>query len=340
MLHTRSSLLLPLCFALGLTALLSLVSLASGPVTHNWQMLWQAITGEQAAASMIIWQLRLPRMLLTIAIGALLALAGALMQGLFRNPLADPAIIGISGGSAAGAALAMAGLSLLPAWPWLETLGVPLMAFVGGISATLLVYRLATRSDTGTSVVMLLLAGIAISAISGALISLLSYLSDDQTLRQLSLWQMGTLSRHSWGQVQLAWGACAVIAALSYKHRRTLDVLLLGEAEARYSGVDVQALKRQLILCCAFAVAIAVAITGLIGFVGLVVPHILRLMLGPGHQRLLPLSALGGACLLLFADLIARSIVAPAQLPIGVVTALIGAPFFLYLLLRQRQHLS
>jgi iron complex transport system permease protein len=279
----------------------------------------------------VVLELRLPRTLLAIVVGAMLAQSGAVMQGLFRNPLADPGIVGVAAGAALGAVLA---IFLLPAGTLAWTL--PASAFAGGFLASVLVYLLA-RDPDGTSVVVLLLAGVAVSALSGAAIALVSYLSDDERLRDISLWQMGSLSRGS-GQMIVALAAVGTVIALRFQYRAgALNALLLGEAEARHLGIAVERLKLELILLVALGVGLAVAACGVIGFVGLVVPHILRLLCGPDFRRLLPLSALAGALLLLAADSLSRVVLAPAELPVGIVTALIGAPFFVLLLLRVRR---
>lgn len=289
-----------------------------------------------AQAELIIGQIRLPRALLALVVGAVLALCGVAMQGLFRNPLADPGLVGVSSGAALGAALAIVGGALLggpPAWllPWLLSAS----AFAGGLGVTALVYRLGRR-DGQTSVATMLLAGIALSALAGAGIGLFSYLADDATLRTLTFWNLGSLNGASYARLwPLLLVGCGV--ALWLPRRATaLNALLLGESEARHLGFEVERLKRELVLCTALGVGAAVAAAGMIGFVGLVVPHLVRLLTGPDHRRLLPAAALAGASLLLLADLAARLLLAPAELPIGTLTALLGAPFFLYLLLRER----
>ena len=259
------------------------------------------------------------------------------MQGLFRNPLADPSLIGVSSGASVGASLmivtaggfiksgALLGLSL-----------VAVGAFVGGFAATLLVYRLAT-SGIGTSVTTMLLAGIAIGALAGALNSLLSYFSDNDMLRQISLWQMGNLSGASWTKVIVMGAVALLLMGLFPRESKALNALLLGESEARHLGIDVQRVKRRLIVLTALGVGVSVALAGLVGFVGLIMPHIVRLAIGPDHRWLVPASALAGATLLLIADSLARIVVIPAELPTGILTALLGAPFFVALLLQQRR---
>jgi len=279
----------------------------------------------------VIMELRLPRLLLAIMVGAILAQCGAVMQGLFRNPLADPGIVGVSSGASVGAVLA---ICLLP-----ESIGVwsiPFFAFIGGLVTTLLVYRLA-RSPEGTSVLMLLLAGVAISAFAGAFIGFISYFADDQQLRALSLWQMGSLSGANTEYLWLSFVTMMGLFFVFQRNANALNALLLGEAEARHLGIAVESLKLKLIVLVAIGVGVAVASSGIIGFVGLVVPHLVRMIIGPNHIMLLPLSALCGALLLLLSDLFARTLVQPAELPVGLITALLGAPFFVALLLQQRR---
>ncbi|WP_421241215.1 FecCD family ABC transporter permease [Aeromonas enteropelogenes] len=340
---------LPLPWLLAITtallALLLLGSLATGPMALTMSESIKALlvgqeSGIAAHKLLIVQEIRLPRTLLCIAVGGILGLCGAVMQGLFRNPLADPGIIGVSGGAALGAALAIVLLTPLNQ-QWQATLGIgllPLLAFLGGALTTTLVYLLGTR-EGGTSVTVMLLAGVAITALSGAVIGLLTYLADDQMLRDLSLWQMGTLAAGKPADVALALLTMATLTWLFLRDADPLNALLLGEGEARHLGVDVQALKRRLILLTAAGVGVAVAVSGMIGFVGLVVPHLVRLMAGPNHVRLLPLSALLGAALLLGADMLARTLLAPAELPVGIITALLGAPFFIWLLIKGRRAL-
>jgi iron complex transport system permease protein len=212
---------------------------------------------------------------------------------------------------------------------------VALGAFIGGVITTLVVYRVAT-SSLGTSVTTMLLAGIAIGAIAGAFNSLLSYFSDNQMLRQMSVWQMGNLGGANWQKASLMAAVSLIIFSLLPSHAKSLNAFLLGESEARHLGIDVQRIKRHLIFLTALGVGVSVALAGLIGFVGLVIPHMVRLLIGPDHRTLLPASALAGASLLLIADSIARVVVLPAELPTGILTALLGAPFFVMLLLKQR----
>jgi iron complex transport system permease protein len=258
------------------------------------------------------------------------------MQGLFRNPLADPGLVGVSSGAAMGAAFAIV---LGAAWGGLPEVLAPYLlsasAFAGGLLVTSMVFRLGRR-DGQTSVASMLLAGVALTALSGAVIGLLTYLADDATLRSLTFWNLGSLNGASYARLWPLLLVAAAVALWLPRRARALNALLLGESEARHLGFDIERLKRELVLCTALGVGAAVAAAGMIGFIGLVVPHLVRLLVGPDHRVLLPASLLAGASLLLFSDLLARLLLAPAELPIGIVTALIGAPFFLYLLLRGR----
>ncbi len=287
-------------------------------------------------AELILAQIRLPRTLLGCAVGAVLALCGVAMQGLFRNPLADPGLVGVSSGAALGAAIAIVGSTFVPALvPGWEPYVLSVFAFVGGLVVTLLVYRLGRRNGQ-THVATMLLAGIALTALAGAVVGLFTYLADDRTLRSLTFWNLGSLNGASYARL---WPLLLITVAVALwlpRRAKALNALLLGESEARHLGFDVERVKRELVICSALGVGAAVAAAGLIGFVGLVVPHLMRLLVGPDHRLLLPASALAGASLLLLADVAARLVIAPAELPIGIVTALLGAPFFLYLLLRER----
>ena len=336
----------PLFLLLGFLLLLVLwLSLALGPVSLPLGDTLRALArlcglpvsaDDLGQAELIVGQIRLPRTLLGIATGGVLALAGVAMQGLFRNPLADPGLIGVSSGAALGAAIAIvfgASMGGLPEAfaPYL----LSACAFGGGLLVTALVYRLG-RHNGQTSVATMLLAGIALTALAGALIGLFTYLADDATLRTLTFWNLGSLNGASYPRLWPLLLITLLVACWLPRRVDALNALLLGESEARHLGFDVERLKVELILCTALGVGAAVAAAGLIGFIGLVVPHLLRLIVGPDHRVLLPASMFGGAILLLLADLVARLALAPAELPIGIVTALIGAPFFLYLLIRGR----
>ncbi len=333
--------------ALALTALLlAVLSVGWGavvvPVGDLLSILASLLgLGGEAGGSLehqaIVTAIRLPRVIACLAIGAALAVAGAAMQGLFRNPLADPGLVGVSNGAALAAITAIVFgpvlIGDLPAElrPYLTTLS----AFVGGVIATWLVYRIGTRGGQ-TDVATMLLAGIALNAIGGAVIGGMVFLSDDQQLRDLTFWMMGSLAGITWTPLLICLPLMALAVAAIQFYAQALNALLLGEAEAFHLGIPVERAKGVLIAAVGLAVGAAVAISGIIGFVGLVVPHILRLLIGPDHRWLIPGSALLGAALLLLADNLARTVVVPAELPIGVITSLLGGPFFLWLLLRRR----
>jgi iron complex transport system permease protein len=297
----------------------------------------------------VLLAIRLPRACLAALVGAALAVSGAAMQGLFRNPLADPGLIGVSTGAALGAASTIVlgggfvtfmqqsfGLDLQAhGASALGAMILPLAAFLGGLAATFLVYRIASRGGQ-TDVATMLLAGVALNAISAAGIGLLVFLSDDQQLRDLNFWMLGSLGGVTWAELLpvAPFIAGATIALPLFA--RHLNALLLGEREAQHLGFRIERTKRVIVLLVALATGASVALTGVIGFVGLVIPHLVRLSLGPDHKILLPASVFLGASLMLFADLAARSIVLPAELPIGILTSCVGGPFFLWLLLRSR----
>jgi iron complex transport system permease protein len=286
---------------------------------------------------LILWSIRLPRITLACMVGALLAVAGTIMQGLFRNPLAEPGLVGVSSGAALAAAITIVlGDRLAAAAAVSLPFGaLPFAAFLGALATTSLLYRLATHEGR-TSIATLLLAGIAVGALAQAAIGLLVFLADDRQLRDITFWTLGSLGGATWSKALAIAPFVAVLAAALPLIARGLDHIVLGEAEAFHMGVAVQPLKRGAIVLVAAAAGAAVSVAGIVGFVGLVVPHLLRLLLGPGHRVLLPAAFCGGAVLLLAADTLARIVAAPAELPIGIVTAAIGAPFFLALLLRQR----
>jgi iron complex transport system permease protein len=295
-----------------------------------------ALPAEFSRDAAILGVVRAPRVLLAAIVGAGLGAAGAAMQGLFRNPLADPGLIGVSAGAALAAVAAIVlGTSVFGAAAGLLGLWLlPVAAFAGGLGATLLMARLGTVGGVA-SVPTLLLAGVAVNALAGAVTGLLIFMADDRQVRDITFWTLGSLAGARWAQlpvVALLVGAPTVALCLL---ARPLNAMLLGEAEAFHLGTRVEAVKRLAVLLGAVAVAAGVAFTGLIGFVGLVVPHLLRLACGSDHRVVLPGSALLGAALLVLADLLARSLAAPAELPVGVVTALLGAPFFLWLLRRR-----
>ena len=322
---------------LALAVVLNLAMGASG--TSLWGALGKLATGEALTTMerVVLWDIRLPRVLLCVLVGAALATSGAVMQGLFRNPLADPGLVGVGAGAGLGAILSivLGGLLPLGLQGWLGPYLTPAAAFLGGWGSTLLLYRVSTRGGQ-TSVATMLLAGIALGALAGAVSGILIYLADDQQLRDLTFWQMGSLAGATWQKSLIAGPVILAAIAATTWLAHGLNCLALGEAAAAHMGLPVQRMKNAAIFSVAAATGVAVAATGGIGFVGIVVPHVLRLATGPDHGTLLPNAALLGASLLLGADLIARTLIAPAELPIGIVTAVLGAPVFLWILLQRR----
>lgn len=288
---------------------------------------------ERSASELVFYNIRLPRLLLGLAAGAGLGLAGAMMQGLFRNPLADPGLIGVSSGAALAAGVTIVlGAAWFPDLP--RALGswtLVLMAFGGGLGVTWLIYLMANR-DGGVRVGLMLLAGIAINALAGAGLGLLSFLANDEQLRSLQFWLLGSLGGARWSAVLLVSALCAFTVLMGLRLARPLNALALGEAQAVLLGVPVERVQRQVVILTALAVGAVTATTGIIGFIGLVAPHMMRLLVGPDHRWVMPGSALIGASLVLVADAVARTVAAPAELPLGVLTALVGVPFFLTLL--------
>lgn len=314
--------------------LLGSVALAPGDV-------FKALIGADLPGyrAQIIQSIRLPRALLAACVGAILALCGAILQGLFRNPLADPSLIGVTAGASVGASLMIVlGASwggLLGGFAGLSLVSIG--AFLGGLATVWLVYKVAT-GVSGTCVATMLLMGIAVSALAASITGLLEYFADNDMLRRMSLWRMGGLDGANSLRVTLAAGILVLMLLAIPAFGRALNTLLLGESQARHLGIDVQRMKTRLIVLVAAGVGTAVAMAGSIAFVGLVVPHMVRLWVGPDHRLLLPLSALGGAVLLLLADTAARTVMAPVELPVGLITALLGTPFFISLLRQRRNY--
>jgi iron complex transport system permease protein len=332
----RTSLPAVAVFLVALLTITTLLSLATGAFRISLSDLFGIIgdgpsrDSSEAVAHNVFWQVRLPRIVLAIIVGASLAVAGVIMQGIFRNPLAEPATVGVSAGAAVGAVIAIiVGLNQLP-------LGVQLAAFLGGTLSTALVYVLS-RSDGKTEVVTLILTGIAINAFAGAVIGFAVFVADDDEIRSVTFWSLGTLGLATWKAVGVVIPLALLGMTMSAKFARVLDTLALGDRPATHLGVRVEPVRLQAIAVVGLLASSAVAATGMIAFVGLLVPHIMRIVLGPRHRHLLWTAALLGASVTLLADLAARSLLSPAELPLGVVTALIGAPFFLLLLRSTRR---
>jgi iron complex transport system permease protein len=307
-----------------------LVSVGMGSVAVPLADVIPALLGSaDAKTSAIVVDIRMPRTLLAVLVGAGISASGAAIQGLFRNPLADPALIGVSAGAALFAALFV----LIGGSAGFGLIGLAGSAFVGGLIATWIVLYVGSRAG-GLST--MLLAGIAINAIALSGVGLLSYLSTDLQLRTISFWALGSLNGANWSAVGVAL-VIPLALALLLRESVHLNIITLGDEEAQHLGVSHDALRRRVIFLAAVIVGIGVALTGVIAFLGLVVPHLVRLSMGSRHQVVLPASALLGGLLLLVADTLARTVLAPAELPVGILTALVGGPFFIYLILREQK---
>ncbi|MFT6557589.1 FecCD family ABC transporter permease [Sneathiella sp.] len=294
-------------------------------------------------ADLVVWSLsdlqenvlsniRAPRLVLAALVGAALSISGAALQGLFRNALADPGLIGVSSGAHLSVALVIVFAGSIGGILGLYALS--LAAFLGSLLACFVIFQFARMSGT-LSVTFMLLTGVAINALAMAGVGFLSFISNDQQLRAISLWSMGSVGGALWPSVLVCGSVVVPAVIFLLRNASAMNILLLGEEEAQYLGVDSNRVKRNVIICTALCVGASVALTGLIGFVGLVVPHLVRLVIGPDHRWLIPASALLGGILLTIADTIARTLVAPTEMPVGILTSLIGGPFFLWLLMRQ-----
>ena len=329
----------PWLVIVGLVVLLGgavIVGLGTGPVAIPAERVAALLLGAGEASgdeieAFIVRDLRLPRVLLAILVGALLALCGAVMQGFFQNPMADPYIIGVSSGAALGATIA---LTFLGGTIWAGLHAVSLCAFLGALGVTFLVYSISLRGGR-LPTALVLLTGVAVSALGTGLTSFL-LISTQSDLKRILYWLMGGLANRGWDHLALIAPYALVGMVLVLFFARDLNILLQGEESAQYMGVDVERVKRVLLALSALLAGLAVAVSGLIGFVGLVVPHVMRLLVGPDHRILLPTSMIGGAVLLVSADTLARWVIAPAEIPIGIITSLVGVPFFLFLLSRRR----
>lgn len=325
-------------------AVAALIAMSVGAVRVSPAAWWSMLVGgeehsvRQQAVMVVV---RLPRVLLALLAGAALAVGGATMQALFRNPLADPSIIGVSSGAGLLAAIAITATAPLAAFlgAWAGTIALPVMAFVGALVSALLVFGIA-REGRRTNVAAMLLAGIGITAIAGALTGLLTYTATDSQLRSITFWMLGSLGGADRTAVLIMLVAVPLPLIFLLRTYRQFNALALGEQQARYLGVDVESVKRRAIVATAIMVGASVALCGVIGFLGLVVPHVVRMLGGADNRYVLPASMLGGSLLLCLADTLARTMAAPAEIPIGVITALCGAPVFLYLLVRRRKSLA
>ncbi len=325
--HVKTGLLL------GAVLLLSFITgLSMGAFSIPVMDILTGALNEQQEA--VFTSIRLPRVLLAGIVGAGLAVSGAALQGLFRNPLADPQLIGVSSGAALAVAMTIVFLGEPQLSGFIALFSLSAAAFIGGLATCLIIFKIASISGR-VSVAHMLLAGIAISAIAFSGIGFLSYIGDDQQLRAITFWTMGSLGGALWSAVILAATIILPCCLFLFRQSQSLNILQLGEEESRYAGIDPEKTKNYTVVAVALCVGACVAVSGVIGFVGLVVPHLIRLSIGPDHRSLLPLSAVLGASLLIIADTAARTWVAPAEMPVGILTALIGGPYFLWLLTRQ-----
>ena len=283
-----------------------------------------------------LWVVRFPRIVMALVVGASLAIAGAVMQAIFGNPLAEPGVVGVSSGAALGAAAGIVLGGGIGAAGGIGSWGTAALAFGGGLLATLLVY-LVSRSNGRTEVVTLLLTGIAINAFAGAGLAFLLFAGNAASREQIVFWQLGSLNGSRWQEVAIVAGVAVIGLVVALIIAGRLNLLALGERSARHLGVNVEALRIGSIVLVALLTGAAVAFCGIIAFVGLVVPHIIRMAIGPSHRPLILASAIGGGALLVIADLLARTVIAGADLPIGMLTSLVGGPFFFFLLYRQRK---
>lgn len=321
---TAYFLLLPLSVAAMVVA--SLIGPVPLTLSHWWQAL--ELRGNATGAAAVVWQLRLPRVLFGFLIGGGLAVSGAAIQGMVRNPLADPGLIGVTAGAMLFAALSIV---LASSWP----LGIAASAFIGAVLTTYLVMALAGKE---APVVTMILAGVIITALAGAVVGALNYVADDNELRALTFWTMGSLANVSWFEVGIMLPTALLALALLWRAAKPLDAMLLGEAAAMEMGVNPRLVKHQVVIATALFVGVAVAFAGIIGFVGLVIPHMVRFVVGALHRHLLPVSFFVGGTFIVLCDALTRVLAPPAEIPIGILTSFLGAPVFIYLLVRAKRY--
>ncbi|MEJ0057161.1 MAG: iron ABC transporter permease [Bacteroidota bacterium] len=286
----------------------------------------------------VLFDIRLPRLVMTVLIGAALAVSGAALQGLFRNPLVESGLIGVSSGAAVSVVtlIVFGSALMLDRDSTQMSILMPAVAFAGGLAATFLVMKIGEQVGK-TNIAVLILAGVAVNALAGALMGLAIFYADENQLRMFTFWTLGDLGGATWGRLMIAAPVLVLATAWLLTFQYALNAIALGEAEAFHMGVDVEKIKKSIVFFSALAVGVSVSLAGIIGFVGLVIPHLIRVTFQPDNRLVMPASLLGGPLLLILADLVARTVVAPSELPIGVVTALVGAPFFIFLLMRAKR---
>lgn len=344
--NKRFSILLTLLIALLVTLVISAgIGAVEIPVLKVLQLLthppfsasWQLIAPDSMQQALVFWNIRLPRLALAVMTGATLAVAGAAMQALLRNPLAEPSLVGVSGGAAVFAATAIVlGGSWMPALQSvIGEFALPAVAFIGSLSVTVLIFSISTRQGR-TSVALILLSGIAIGSLCIALIGLLTFVATDVQIRVLNFWSLGSLGAATWPMIAMVVCLAGLPLIFLLKQAGALNTLALGEVQAQLLGVSVKQLSRWCIAAIALSVGAIVSVTGIIGFVGLVASHLVRLTFGPDQRLVMPACAFVGAILVLLSDLLARTLVSPTEIPVGIITALLGVPFFLLLLFRMR----
>jgi len=324
----------PFRLALFITLMLIIglhLHLTSGSMLINWSTIFEGLNPQQ---QLVFWELRLPRLLLVAIVGMGLAIAGVVLQALFRNPLAEPGLIGVSSSAAFGAVFVIVLGSVV--WGEVAAWQLSLAALISAVLSTVFIYKIATRYGR-TDVAMMLLAGVAVNAIAGAGTQLLISISDDAQLRTVTFWMMGSFANVTWLAVTVLTVVIGVVTLWFWRLAKSLNAFMLGENISLHMGFDPKNLKWQIMWGSALMVGVAVATVGVIGFVGLIVPHIIRLLVGANHRYVIPLSALFGATLLVFADWFAKTVIAPSELPIGLFMALLGGPFFLMMLFNQRK---
>ncbi|NOT76085.1 MAG: iron ABC transporter permease [Cyclobacteriaceae bacterium] len=332
---------------LGIAALLAfLIALSIGQVTIPIGDILQIFSSKiglttyesDGVFETVLLKIRFPRLVMTVLIGSALAVSGAALQGLFRNPLVEPGLIGVSSGAAvAVVALIVFGSMIIPDQDTVQmNMLRPMIAFAGGLLATFMVIKIGEQVGK-MNIAVLILAGVAVNALAGAIMGLIIFYADENQLRMFTFWTLGDLSGATWGSLLIAAPILILAIVMLLRFQHALNAIALGESEAYHMGVDVEKVKKSIVFFSALAVGVSVSLAGIIGFIGLVIPHLIRVMFHSDNRLVMPASVIGGPLLLILADLASRTLVSPSELPIGVVTALVGAPFFIFLLVRTKR---